>query len=100
MGLKLPQEQLALYRGIDEILWSDWDPIGISKWEDSPRDEYQGYLPTVFSLAIRGASALEIAEYLRQVATERMGLDSSIEEELPVAEKIRALTNSLLPEKR
>ncbi len=100
MGLKLPQEQLALYRGIDEILWSDWDPIGISNREDSPRDEYQGYLPSVFSLAIRGASALEIAEYLRQVATERMGLDSSIEEELPVAEKIRTLTNSLLPEKR
>jgi hypothetical protein len=99
MGLRLPQEQLALYRGIDEILWSDWDPIGISKWEDSPRDEYQGYLPTVFSLAIRGASALEIAEYLRQVATERMGLDFSIERELPVAEKIRALTASLLPEK-
>jgi hypothetical protein len=46
-GLKLPPQQRALYEGIDEILWREWDPIGISELEDAPRDEYYGYLPQV-----------------------------------------------------
>ena len=52
MGLKLPPDQLAPYRGIEEILWSDWDPLGVSRFDDAPRDEYQGYLPRVFQLAM------------------------------------------------
>jgi hypothetical protein len=98
MGLKMPPEQLALYHGIDEILWRDWDPIGISKFEDPPRDEYYGYLPQVFQLALRCASPLEIAEYLCKVATEMMGLPSTIQSELPVAQKIRTLKLSVIPE--
>jgi len=98
MGLKLPPDQLALYRGIDEILWRDWDPIGVSQLEDSPRDEYYGYLPQVFQLALRAAPATEIAEYLRQVTVERIGLAASLQTELPVAERIRALKLSLIPE--
>ena len=30
MGQKLPANLLQLYKGIDEILWKDWDPIGVS----------------------------------------------------------------------
>jgi hypothetical protein len=44
MGMKLPPDELALYQGIDEILWKDWDPIGISRLEPAPRDEYHRYL--------------------------------------------------------
>jgi hypothetical protein len=98
MGMKLPPDLLALYQGIDEILWRDWDPIGVSKL-DGPRDEYYGYLPTVFQLARRGASALEIAEYLRNVVEEHIGFSSSVDMELPIATKIRMLKLSLLPEK-
>jgi len=98
MGLKLPPDQLALYRGIDEIMWRDWDPIGVSRWESAPRDEYQGYVPQVFHLALQAAPATEIAEYLRQVTVERISLSASLETELPVAEKIRALKLDLMPE--
>ncbi len=98
MGLKLPSDQLALYRGIDEILWCDWDPIGVSRFDDAPRDEYQGYLPQVFQFALRAAPATEIAEYMRQVTVERMGLSASPEAELSVAEKVRALKLRLIPE--
>ncbi len=31
MVSKLSPDQLALYKRIDEILWADWDPIGVSK---------------------------------------------------------------------
>jgi hypothetical protein len=86
MGRKLPPEQLALYQAIDEILWRDWDPIGISG-TDGPRDEYQMYLPQVFQLALTGDRG-KIADYLFTVATERMGLTTQRNQHLAVADKI------------
>jgi hypothetical protein len=93
MGKKLPPDQLALYKRIDDILWSDWDPIGVSKMDDWPRDEYQGYLPHVFSLALKNASAEEIGAFLHEVASKRMGLGSKLSDHLPIAEKIVLLGN-------
>ena len=77
MGRKLPPDQLALYKRTDQILWKDWDPIGVS---DAPeaRDEYYDYLPQVFKLAIEGASAKTIPEYLHSVETETMGLSGNL----------------------
>lgn len=90
MGQKLPPEQLALYNRLDEILWNDWDPIGVSSIEEA-RDEYYGYLPEVFHMVIEGAPTSRIAAYLQWVATERMGLQSSLHDHVAVAEKIRKL---------
>jgi hypothetical protein len=86
MGKKLPPQQLALYQAIDEILWRDWDPIGICNTE-GPRDEYQMYLPQVFQLALAGDRA-RIADYLFKVATDRMGLITQRNQHLMVADKI------------
>ena len=88
MGKKLPPRQLALYRAIDEILWLDWDPIGICGI--GPRDEYQMYLPQVYHLALEGDRA-KIADYLFFVATERMGLTTQRNQHLAVADKILAV---------
>ena len=99
MGRKPSADQLRLYEGIDEILWTDWDPIGISG-PDWPRDEYHGYLPQVFKLAFDGAAPSKIAKYLDEVVTERMGLSSSVDHDLKVAEKIRSLKLILIPEDR
>jgi hypothetical protein len=82
-------EQNKLYKSIDDILWFDWDPIGINK--DGVRDEYYVYVPQVFQLKISGASKLEIAKYLDKLATERMGLESNIEFSEQIAEKVIAL---------
>ena len=95
MGVKLPADQLQLYEGIDEILWIDWDPIGISG-NDWARDEYQGYLPQVFQLALAGASPLKIAEYLNEIVSDRMGLRSSVDQHLRVATTIRDLKLRLI----
>jgi hypothetical protein len=62
MGKKLPPRQLELYQAIDEILWRDWDPIGVFGI-DGARDEYQMYLPQVYQLALEGDRA-KIADYL------------------------------------
>ncbi|MBV6483865.1 MAG: hypothetical protein KFKLKKLM_00324 [Flavobacteriales bacterium] len=85
----MTSEQLKLYKSIDEILWFDWDPIGINNI--GIRDEYQGYLPHIYKLKIEGASKTEIAKYLDEVVTERMGLESNIKFSEEIAEKILAL---------
>ena len=76
MGKKLPPRQLELYQAIDEILWRDWDPIGLFGI-DGARDECQMYLADVFHLALEGNRA-KIADYLFLVAAERMGLTSTL----------------------
>jgi hypothetical protein len=38
-------EQNKLHKIIDEILWNDWDPIGVNEYGEDARDEYQSYLP-------------------------------------------------------
>jgi hypothetical protein len=98
MGLKLPPDQLALYQGIDEILWRDWDPIGVSNLENPPRDEYYAYVPHVFQLAMKRGTTDEIAESLSQIVREQMGLASPIQHALLTAQKIRALKSRLIPE--
>lgn len=87
MGQKLPPEQLKFYTDIDEILWSEWDPIGVSTM-DWPKDEYHTYLPRVFSIALSTNDPQKIAEYLEWVVVERMELDSEIEHSLEIARKV------------
>jgi hypothetical protein len=38
----LPQE-IKIYKRIDEILWEEWDPIGVNGYPEA-RDEYYCYL--------------------------------------------------------
>lgn len=55
-------KDFLLYKKIDDILWFDWDPIGIN--DMAPRDEYQGYVPEIFNLKKSGADRQEIAKRL------------------------------------
>jgi hypothetical protein len=68
MGKTLPPRQLKLYQAIDEILWRDWDPIGVSGI-DGARDEYHMYLPEVYRLALEGDRS-KIVDYLFWAATD------------------------------
>ena len=52
--MKLSLEQIKLYKDIDEILWNDWDPIGMKMIANWARDEYDGYVPSIFSLRVKG----------------------------------------------
>ena len=74
--MELSEEQI-LYKQIDNILWREWDPIGINACEQA-RDEYYGYLPHVFRLKLENADVEAIAQYLVKIETERMGLNGDI----------------------
>lgn len=77
MGQKLPENELELYRRIDEVLHYLWDPIGIAG-EPFARDEYYAYLPEIFSLAKKKNSEEEISESLDEIQTQRMGMQSDL----------------------
>lgn len=85
MGRKLAGTELELYRRVDEVLYYVWDPIGVAT-SPAARDEYQGYLPTVFTMLQEGMDASPIAAYLDNVATGSMGLDANPEHSRRVAE--------------
>lgn len=69
-------EDKELYQRVDEVLHYLWDPIGVSGVPEA-RDEYDSYLPHVFSLLARRADAQEIANFLDDTATQAMGLSDT-----------------------
>jgi hypothetical protein len=75
-----------LYQAIDEILWTDWDPIGVN--EIAPRDEYQSYTPTILNLKIKEADMETIAKKLFEIETQTIGMLGDIERCRNVADKI------------
>ena len=84
---RLSPMQEDLYQRIDEVLQYIWDPIGVSG-DPATRDEYSSYLPKVFSLAVHGASASQIAAYLTSVTVQSMGLSAATEHDVRVAELV------------
>lgn len=77
MGQRLPEDQMRLYRRIDEALYYIWDPIGISTsaWA---RDEYQSYLPQVFAHVMQLSPRSELRDYLIRIEAEHMGLGTRL----------------------
>lgn len=81
----MTESEERLYKRIDEVLFYQWDPIGISKsaWA---RDEYQVYLDVIFNLVLTNDSVTEVAEYLNTVSTQTMGLNSAGAHDSEIAE--------------
>jgi hypothetical protein len=90
MGQKLPPDQMELYRRVDEELYYVWDPIGVAAIPEA-RDEYQSYLPHVFSLLQRDAPSEEIESFLLTTATEHMGFSGKRELKKRAAEVTQIL---------
>jgi len=82
-----PRSESLLHKKIDDILWSDWHPIGVNDVDDA-RTEYQSYVPEILDLVISGANHMEIANRLFQLEIENMGLIGSMEHCIAVADKI------------
>jgi hypothetical protein len=77
---QLTAEQFARWwretgeRELRQILFWQWDPIGISWYFPTTADEYDGYTSGVVLLLRSGASEEELADHLRFVEREAMGL--------------------------
>lgn len=87
MGTKTPLNQSELYKRIDEILYYEWDPIGVSNTSEA-RDEYHSYLPRVFAYAMEVVSPDTLAAYLEHIVTTSMGLGSQPEFSRKIASHI------------
>lgn len=87
---QLTDKQKQLYNLIDEILWNEWDPIGVNDIPDA-RDEYQSYTPSIFSMVLRKVNVEEIANKLYEIETGRMALRGNIDNCLRIAKTIKAL---------
>ncbi len=64
-----------------------WDPIGIND-EPACWDEYDSYIGGVLKLLVENGSDKDLAEYLRRIARERMGLAP---DEDAIADTLKAL---------
>jgi len=78
-----------LYKKIDDILWFEWDPIGII--DVAPRDEYQSYVPEIFRLIKSNADKKVIADRLYKLETETMGMNGNMNHCLTIADKILSI---------
>ena len=80
MGVRYPliskKDSRAVRVAIRKVFVEVWDPIGVMKDPDWPRDEYDGYVGSVFEILATGGSDKEIEAYLLW-ATDRMGMDGS-----------------------
>ena len=71
----LDKQKLTQFRDeIDQILWKDWDPIGVYD-EPNARDEYTRYADQICSKLINGdADKQMLLDYLFWVANDQMGI--------------------------
>jgi len=69
----MTEKQKILYKKIDELLWVNWDPIGVND-TDAARNEYQSYTPYIFKLRTEGADKVKLSNHLYQLETVNMGL--------------------------
>ncbi len=83
----MTSEQKILYKTIDEILFNDWDPIGVNEFEDA-RDEYHDYVSEIIILKISGADKDTIASHLLKIETDIIGLFGNLDNCKRVADKI------------
>lgn len=83
-------KDFLLYKQIDDILWYDWDPIGVN--DIAPRDEYQSYVPQIYQLKKSGADAETIANRLLTLENDTIGVLGNRERCREVAQKIVNLT--------
>lgn len=85
---KISEKQRQLFNEIDRIIWEDWDPIGVNDYGEDCRDEYESYIPHLFSLVEQGADYKKIAKHLSDLEKNTMGMLGSYEHCEEVAKKL------------
>jgi hypothetical protein len=59
-------------------LWNEFDPIGVFQLgENSPLDEYEGYVGPCLRLCEEGKGVEDLESYIRWVVHDRMGLSET-----------------------
>ena len=71
---------LTIQDEIRSVLNTDWDPIGVVC--DGINNEYDIYIGRIYSLLLSGTSEQAIAEHLRSIEVDRMGLTGASMDQL------------------
>ena len=77
----------VLHQKVRHVLLATWDPIGVQDIPDA-QDEYDGYVPTIFSMLITRKPVSEIFEYLLWLETEHMGLSADRQRTQKIAQDL------------
>lgn len=69
-----PREQRAkdIMKDIHDVLWNDWDPIGIN--DVAPEDEYDSYIGGIYRLLASKCTKDKLINHLLQIELDKMGL--------------------------
>ncbi|MGH7137553.1 MAG: hypothetical protein ACREHD_17545 [Pirellulales bacterium] len=70
-----------LERDIQRILIDEWDPIGVKSCMEA-QDEYDGYIGGILGLLVGGVDRVRLADHLRRLEVESMGLHGGNERRL------------------
>jgi hypothetical protein len=93
MREKVKQAQ-SLQQKIKQVLLKEWDPIGVQAIPEA-QDEYDGYVPTIYSMLITRKPINEVFEYLLWLETQHMGLTTDRQLTHNVAERLVNLNDEL-----
>lgn len=80
----------ALHKQIKNVLMQDWDPIGVQAVPEA-QDEYDSYVPTIYSMLISRKPINEVLEYLLWLEGEHMGLTVDRQRTQFITEKLVGL---------
>lgn len=84
----------ALGAGIRKILLHSWDPIGVAEIP-AAADEYDQYVKPIVTMIVAGAAVGELANYLLEIETHRMGLKGDERRAQSVAARLREIGRAL-----
>jgi hypothetical protein len=90
--MKNPKEKHTrnVVKQIHDVLWYDWDPIGIN--DSGPDNEYDYYIGGIYRILSGNPTESELMEYLYKIVTDTMGLSSHNKElQRPIAKKLMAI---------
>ena len=79
-----------LHKAVDQIIWAEWDPIGVSQFEGA-RDEYSTYIPQIVNLLLTDRTEEEIAAYLSKLANDLIRNCVASDLDQQIAKKLKAL---------
>jgi hypothetical protein len=80
----------TLHEKIKTVLMQDWDPIGVKEIPEA-QDEYDSYVPAIYSMLISRKPLHEVLEYLLWLEGEHMGLKVDRQRAQFIAEKLVSL---------
>jgi hypothetical protein len=82
-------QALEIQDAIRNVLYNDWDPLGINDYP-STQDEYDAYIAPVYRILVGNRSTEELVKTLTRIARDEIGVPAGD------VEKLNSVTDKLL----